>query len=310
MIFRPVRERPLDEVLAAVDAVMRDTGFEEISFLSLSSSDYSQIGELVADGRASTATTSCSIGLPSLRIETFSAELMEKLEKGRRRSGFTFAPEAATDRLRDVINKPIATEALLDAARKVYRRGWTTIKLYFMIGHPTQTLEDVQAIADLAHAVPARSASRSWAASRASAWGSAPSCRSRTRRSSGRNLPMKAPSGSKSGCSNASCAGRASSSRGTIPRETLLEAALSRGDRRLADVIQRAWELGAAFDGWGDQFKAAVWSAGVCGLSVSIPSGTRAASGRSTKSCRGTSSAWASTGASWRRSTPTHSRAR
>ena len=171
MVFRPVRERPLDEVLAAVDAVMRDTGFEEISFLSLSSSDYSRIGELVGEVVARHGDEKLSIGLPSLRIETFSAELMDKLEKGRRRSGFTFAPEAATDRLRDVINKPIATEALLDAAREVYRRGWTTIKLYFMIGHPTQTLEDVQAIADLAHAVRQASASRSWAASRASVWG-------------------------------------------------------------------------------------------------------------------------------------------
>ena len=77
---------------------------------------------------------------------------MDMLEKGRRRSGFTFAPEAATDRLRDVINKPIATDELLDTAEEVYSRGWTTIKMYFMIGHPTQTLEDVQAIADLAQA--------------------------------------------------------------------------------------------------------------------------------------------------------------
>ena len=112
MVFRPVRERPLDEVLAAVGAVMRDTGFEEISFLSLSSSDYSRIGELVGEVVARHGDEKLSIGLPSLRIETFSAELMDKLEKGRRRSGFTFAPEAATDRLRDVINKPIATEAL------------------------------------------------------------------------------------------------------------------------------------------------------------------------------------------------------
>ena len=152
MVFRPVRERPLDEVLAAVDAVVRDTGFEEISFLSLSSSDYSRISELVGEVVARHGDEKLSIGLPSLRIESFSVELMDKLEQGRRRSGFTFAPEAATDRLRDVINKPIATETLLDAAREVYRRGWTTIKLYFMIGHPTQTLEDVQAIADLAHA--------------------------------------------------------------------------------------------------------------------------------------------------------------
>jgi radical SAM superfamily enzyme YgiQ (UPF0313 family) len=93
------------------------------------------------------------VGLPSLRIESFSVDLMDLLEKGRRRSGFTFAPEAATDRLRDVINKPIASADLLATAEEVYKRGWTTIKMYFMIGHPTQTLEDVQAIADLSKAV-------------------------------------------------------------------------------------------------------------------------------------------------------------
>ena len=153
MIFRPVRERPVEEVLAAVDKMVVETGFEEVSFLSLSSSDYSKIGELVGGVVERHGSDKLSIGLPSLRIESFSVDLMEKLEKGRRRSGFTFAPEAATDRLRDVINKPISTQAMLDTAREVYSRGWTTIKMYFMIGHPTQTLEDVQAIADLAHAV-------------------------------------------------------------------------------------------------------------------------------------------------------------
>jgi radical SAM family uncharacterized protein len=153
MVYRPVRERPVEEIVAAVDDIVRQTGFEEIGFLSLSSSDYSAVGELVAEVMARHGDKKLSIGLPSLRIETFSVDLMASLEKGRRRSGFTFAPEAATDRLRNVINKPIATEALLDVAREVYGRGWTTIKLYFMIGHPTQTLEDVAAIADLAHEV-------------------------------------------------------------------------------------------------------------------------------------------------------------
>jgi radical SAM family uncharacterized protein len=259
MVFRPVRERPLEEVLAAVDAVMRDTGFEEISFLSLSSSDYSRIDELVGEVVARYGDEKLSIGLPSLRIETFSAELMDKLEKGRRRSGFTFAPEAATDRLRDVINKPIATEALLDAAREVYRRGWTTIKLYFMIGHPTQMLEDVQAIADLAHAVRRVG------------------FQELGRRSSVRvgvstlvpkpHTPFQwAPLADEStireqiGLLERQLRGPGIEFSWNNPGETLLEAALSRGDRRLADVIQRAWELGAAFDGWGDQFRPAVWA--------------------------------------------------
>ena len=272
MVFRPVRERPLDEVLAAVDAVMRDTGFEEISFLSLSSSDYSRIGELVGEVVARHGDEKLSIGLPSLRIETFSAELMDKLEKGRRRSGFTFAPEAATDRLRDVINKPIATEALLDAAREVYRRGWTTIKLYFMIGHPTQTLEDVQAIADLAHAVrkvgfqelgrkssvrvgvstlvPKPHTPFQWA-----------------------QLADESTIREQIGLLERQLRGPGIEFSWNNPRETLLEAALSRGDRRLADVIQRAWELGAAFDGWGDQFRPAAWAQAFADCSPSTSPG-------------------------------------
>jgi radical SAM family uncharacterized protein len=274
MVFRPVRERPLDEVLAAVDAVMRDTGFEEISFLSLSSSDYSQIGDLVGEVVARYGAEKLSIGLPSLRIETFSAELMDKLEKGRRRSGFTFAPEAATDRLRDVINKPIATEALLDAAREVYRRGWPTIKLYFMIGHPTQTLEDVQAIADLAHAVrrvgfqelgrkssvrvgvstlvPKPHTPFQWAP-----------------------LADEATIREQIGLLERQLRGPGIEFSWNNPRETLLEAALSRGDRRLADVIQRAWELGAAFDGWGDQFRPAAWTQAFADCAPSTSSGRR-----------------------------------
>ena len=117
MIFRPVRERPVQEVLDAVDRIIEATGFEEIGLLSLSSSDYGHIGELVEAIMAKHGDKKLSVGLPSLRIEFFSVELMGHLQKGRRRSGFTFAPEAATDRLRDVINKPIATEDLLRTRR-------------------------------------------------------------------------------------------------------------------------------------------------------------------------------------------------
>ena len=267
MVFRPVRERPLDEVLAAVDAVMRDTGFEEISFLSLSSSDYSRIGDLVGEVMARYGDEKLSIGLPSLRIETFSAELMEKLEKGRRRSGFTFAPEAATDRLRDVINKPIATEALLDAAREVYRRGWTTIKLYFMIGHPTQTLEDVQAIADLAHAVRRVGFQELGRKSNVRVGVSTLVPKPHTP-FQWAQLADDATIREQIGLLERQLRGPGIEFSWNNPRETLLEAALSRGDRRLADVIQRAWELGAAFDGWGDQFRAEAWSQAFadCGL--------------------------------------------
>jgi radical SAM family uncharacterized protein len=267
MIFRPVRERPVEEVLAAVDKMVVETGFEEVSFLSLSSSDYSKIGELVRGVVERHGAGKLSIGLPSLRIESFSVDLMEMLEKGRRRSGFTFAPEAATDRLRDVINKPISTQAMLDTAREVYSRGWTTIKMYFMIGHPTQTLEDVQAIADLAHAV--RKTGFQVLGKKSSVrigvstlvpkphtpfqW--APLADEETIRAQINLLErqLRAPGLEFSWNS---------------PKETLLEATLSRGDRRLAPAILRAWELGARFDGWGDQFNERAWGQAFadCGL--------------------------------------------
>ena len=259
MVFRPVRERPLAEVLEAVDGVVAQTGFEEISFLSLSSSDYGPIGDLVAEVVARYGDRKLSVGLPSLRIESFSVELMGSLERGRRRSGFTFAPEAATDRLRDVINKPIATPALLETAREVFSRGWPTIKLYFMIGHPTQTLEDVQAIADLAHEVRrigARELGKK-ATVRVGVSTLVPKPHTPFQW-----LPMADERAIRDqiGLLDRQLRGPGLELNWNDPRETLLEATLSRGDRRLADVIERAWQLGAQFDAWNDQFRAAAWA--------------------------------------------------
>ena len=259
MVFRPVRERPLAEVLAAVDDVVAQTGFEEVSFLSLSSSDYSGIAELVAGVVARHGGDKLSVGLPSLRIESFSIDLMAALEGGRRRSGFTFAPEAATDRLRDVINKPIATDALLEVAREVYSRGWPTIKLYFMIGHPTQTLEDVQAIVDLAHRVKRVGYETLGKKSNVRVGVSTLVPKPHT---PFQWLPMadEATIRAQLDLLERGLRGPGLNFNWNNPRETLLEAALSRGDRRLSDVIQRAWELGAGFDAWGDQFNDAAWS--------------------------------------------------
>jgi radical SAM family uncharacterized protein len=258
MAYRPKRERPLAEILDAVQRTVNQTGFEEISFLSLSTSDYSQIEELVGEVAARHGQGKLSVGMPSLRIDSVSVDLTEKLEETRRRSGFTFAPEAATDRLRRVINKPIPTEALLDVARQVFSRGWPTIKLYFMIGHPTQTLEDVEAIAGLAHQVrrigfealgkkssvrvavstlvPKPHTPFQWLA-----------------------IADETTIREQIGVLERRLRGPGLSFSWNDPRETLLEAALSRGDRRLAGVIHRAWELGAVLDGWGDQFNHSAW---------------------------------------------------
>ncbi len=258
MVFRPVRERSLAELLETVDAIVRETGHEELGLLSLSSSDYSQIAPLVKAISEKYQGAALNISLPSLRLESFSAELAEMLT-GRRKSGFTFAPEAATDRLRNVINKPIPTEQLLEAVEAVYRRGWQLVKLYFMIGQPTETDEDVIAIGTLAKQVlaigrkyhgrkakvrigvstfvPKPHTPFQWA----SLWDVAEIKRKQQllldeiRRE--RNILFNY----------------------NDPEESLLEAVLSRGDRRLGAAIERAWELGAGFDAWDDQFRPEAW---------------------------------------------------
>lgn len=261
MIFRPVRERKPEEVLAAVDAMIRNCGFEEVSFLSLSSSDYTYVEELVRKTTERHGAKRLAIGLPSLRIESFSVDLMELLEKGRRRSGFTFAPEAATDRLRDVINKPIASADLLRTAEEVYSRGWTTIKMYFMIGHPTQTLEDVQAIADLSKEVLAvgRRVLGKKANVRIGVSTLVPKPQTPFQW-----VPMEDESVIREqiGLLQRELRGPGIYFSWNNPDETLVEAFLTRGDRRMSEIIERAWRNGARMEGWGEQFNFGAWQRG------------------------------------------------
>jgi radical SAM family uncharacterized protein len=260
MIFRPVRERPVEEVLQAVDEMLEQCGFEEVSFLSLSSSDYTDVAALVRRTMERHGAKRLSVGLPSLRIESFSVDLMELLERGRRRSGFTFAPEAATDRLRDVINKPIASAELLATAEEVYKRGWTTIKMYFMIGHPTQTLEDVQAIADLSKQVLA--VGRRVLGKKANVRIGVSTLVPKP------HTPFQWVPMEDEAVINAQIELLQRELRGpgihfswNYPAETLVEAFLTRGDRRLADVIELAWRKGAKLEGWGEYFNFAAWQA-------------------------------------------------
>ncbi len=258
MVFRPVRERSLAELLEAVDAIVRDTGHEELGLLSLSSSDYSQIGPLVKAISEKYQGAELNISLPSLRLESFSAELADMLA-GRRKSGFTFAPEAATDRLRNVINKPIPTAQLLAAVEAVYQRGWQLVKLYFMIGQLTETDEDVIAIGKLAKQVLA--IGRKYHGRKAKVrigvstfvpkphtpfqWASLWDVDEIKRK---QQLLLNEIRGQRNILYNYN-----------NPEESLLEATLSRGDRRLGAVIERAWRLGAGFDAWTDQFRPDAW---------------------------------------------------
>jgi radical SAM superfamily enzyme YgiQ (UPF0313 family) len=153
MVNRPIRERTVDEVLSALQAGLDQTGYEEVSLLSLSSSDHSQIIPLIEGLKALLTERQVDISLPSLRIESFSEELMNELQSLSPGGGFTLAPEAGTERLRNIINKPLSDAELMDTIRSVFQHGWKSLKLYFMIGHPQETLADVEAIADLCKAV-------------------------------------------------------------------------------------------------------------------------------------------------------------
>jgi radical SAM family uncharacterized protein len=258
MVYRPVRERPVAEVLAAVGAIIANTGFEEVALLSLSSSDYTGIETLVRELVARHGQEHLSISLPSLRIESVSVALMEQLQATGRRSSFTFAPEAASERLRRVINKPIGDDDLLAVAEEAYGRGWKTIKLYFMIGHPTQTLDEVAAIADLARRVRAAGVRAIGRKAQVNVGVSTLVPKPHT---PFQWLPLTGEEEirAQQAVLQDNLRGPGVKLNWNNPQETLLEAALSRGDRRLGAVIHRAWRLGARFDGWSEHFKAEVW---------------------------------------------------
>ena len=270
MIARPVRERKVEEVADAIEKALEHTGFEEVALLSLSSSDYDEILPLVKAVSARFREKKLNISLPSLRIESFSVELMDELMKDSRRGGFTLAPEAASEKMRRIINKPVSTEGVVTTAREIYSRGWHTIKMYFMIGHPTETLEDVQEIVNLSKAVLEEG--RKLIGGRA-----------RVHIGVSTFVPKPFTPFQWVPCDTVDQI-RAkqqllhSQTRGIKGiklnwndwRETFLEVMLSRGDRRLGEVIHEAWRRGARFDAWGEHFLWDEWMAAMnaCGLDL------------------------------------------
>ncbi|HJR80570.1 MAG TPA: TIGR03960 family B12-binding radical SAM protein [Anaerolineales bacterium] len=260
MITRPVRERTVEEVLQAAEEAIKSTGFEELALLSLSSSDYTNVLELVTKVGEKFGGTHLKVSLPSLRIESVSIDLMEKL-KDARSGGFTLAPEAATERMRRIINKFVPDEEVIQTTREIYRRGWTTIKLYFMIGHPSETLEDVQAIADLCKRVltegrkvigmkaklnvgvstfvPKSQTPFQWVSCDTPQQIKAKQALLRNELMRDRNIKLSL----------------------TAAEDSFLEAWLSRGDRRMAEVVYTAWKNGSKFDAWKEGQKYEVWMA-------------------------------------------------
>jgi len=258
MVNRPIRERSVDEVLSTLRNGIKQTGYEEVSLLSLSSSDYSQIIPLIEGLEDLLTEQQVNITLPSLRIESFSDEIMDALQELSPGGGFTLAPEAGTERLRKIINKPISDEEFLNTVRSIFQHGWNSIKLYFMIGHPQETMEDVAAIADLAKAALQEG--------RRIIGG-------RTRIHLGLSTFIPKPhtpfqwaafddpqiTQEKISLLHDLLHGSKIKMTWNDPAASQLEAWLSRGDRRIAEVIYRAWRYGARFDAWREHFNIEHW---------------------------------------------------
>jgi len=257
IIYRPVRERPIVEIVRAVDEIESHCGYEEISLLSLSTSDYSHISELINILAARYRGMHLNLSLPSLRPDAFSLELSEALSD-QRKGSLTFAPEAGTERLRRAINKGISEEDLFQTVELALAQGWKSFKLYFMIGLPTETKADVEGIADLVRRlrqirssegirpnikvnvstfVPKPHTPFQWAAQN-----------------------TEAELGWKQEILRRGLKRAESKLSWHDPKVSLLEGVLSRGDRRVGRAIYRAWQLGCIFDAWTDMFQFEKWS--------------------------------------------------
>jgi len=253
IIYRPVRERPLGEVLEAVEELLANTGYEELSLVSLSTSDYGEIQPLLTE--LARRYPDLNVSLPSLRIDSFSVGLAQAIQ--RRKSSFTFAPEAGSQRLRDVINKGVTEENLLAATAAAFSQGWNSIKLYFMIGLPTETMEDVEGIADLAEKV--RAQGRQLRGPRAHVGASVATF-----------IPKPHTPFQWVGQETEDTLGpkqarlrqrlRKVDLSWNDPETSRLEAILARGDRRLGSALHRAWQLGARFDAWREQLRLDAWT--------------------------------------------------
>lgn len=261
-LYRPIREKSPATVNAQCQALCESTGYDEVSLCSLSTSDYTGIGELLPRLLDWTVDDKVNIALPSLRVDNFSEELMEQLTKVRR-SGLTFAPEAGTQRLRDVINKNVTEQEVMSTVRQAFEGGWMAVKLYFMIGLPTETFEDIDGIADLAQKVvdayynnPEKPKGKSVAVAVSIAsfvpkpftpfqWEAQDTVELIEQKQHYLRDTIKSR--------------KINVSRHKA-QTSFLEGVFARGDRRLAAVIELAWRKGCRFDGWDDQIRMDLWA--------------------------------------------------
>lgn len=265
MLYRPTRERNVERLKEYARTMLKNTGHEEISLSSLSSSDYSELNELVTFLIDEFKDKGINISLPSLRIDAFSLDVMSKVQDVRK-SSLTFAPEAGSQRMRNVINKGLTEEDILTGAGQAFEGGWTKVKLYFMLGLPTETEEDMKEIARLSDRVARRyyeipkeqrhgkcqiTASSSFFVPKPFTpfqWASMYTAEEYDRRAHIVNDEFREQLNRKSLKYNWHDA-----------QVTVLEGVMARGDRRIAPVIEEAYRLGCLFDSWTETFRNDLW---------------------------------------------------
>ena len=265
MITRPVRERSITTIGAMVEKGVAATGFQEVGLLSLSSADHSEINEIAKDLADAYEGTNTGLSLPSTRVDAFNVTLADELSRGGRRSGLTFAPEGGSERMRKVINKMVTEEDLIRTVTTAYSSGWRQVKLYFMCGLPTETDEDVLAIAALARKViqAGREATgRRDIRCTVSIGGFVPKPHTPFQWAAQCDHEVVDARLRKLGAALRSdpAYGRAIGFRYHDGEPSVIEGLLSRGDRRVGRVILAAWRDGARFDGWSEYFSYSRWA--------------------------------------------------
>ena len=270
MMYRPVRERSADNIVDAVARGLAETGYDEVSLTSLSSTDHSQIAEILSRVNADCAGAGVRVSVPSQRLDAFGVEMAE-LVAGQKKGGLTFAPEAGTQRLRDVINKNVTEDDLFAAIDAAFTAGWRRCKLYFMVGLPTETDDDIKGIASLAQ----RAYDRAKAAVPADQRGSvrmSVSCAVFVPKAQtpfqwdGQISPEETLR--RVGLLKRSVKYKAVDVHYHDPATSFVEAVMSRGGREVADWVEVAWRRGARFDAWTELFNEEAWTgaAGELGL--------------------------------------------
>jgi radical SAM family uncharacterized protein len=261
MIYRPIRERKSDKVLELADKLLKNTGYEEISISSLSTSDYSELHELVRGLIDKYLNKKIGVSVPSLRLDSFSLKLIEEIQKIRK-TGLTFAPEAGSQRLRDVINKGVEEKDLIDAVTNAFGLGWGTIKLYFMMGLPTEVYEDLDGIADLGRKVvdtyyntPKENRSKGLKVTiSTSSFVPKPFTPFQWEPQDAIETLVEKQQYLKSKLKHRNITYNYHDS-----KTSFLEAVFARGDRRIGSVLIKAFEKGCKFDGWQEYFLYDKW---------------------------------------------------